>query len=56
MSAAEQRVYQTAYDRAVAEHPKGGGMLGGTARLMCAQFAGKEAVKRFRRERRRGNA
>ena len=46
----EQAIYQAAYDQAAAEHPKGGGLMGASARLMVAQFAGDEAVRKARKD------
>ena len=36
---------QHAYDETIRTHPKGGGLLGMTARLMCADFAANEVEK-----------
>lgn len=53
MTREEEKVYKTAYDQAVREHPKGGGVMGAAARMFCARFAGDEAVKNYRRNRRK---
>jgi hypothetical protein len=52
MTRKESVVYKQAYEQAVREHPKGGGLLGATARLFCAQTAGDEAVRKLRKSRR----
>ena len=49
---AEEQAYRAAYDKAVRDFPKGGGLLGGTARLLAAQYAGDEAVRQLRASRR----
>jgi hypothetical protein len=49
MTRNEKAVYQAAYKKAVMEHPKGGGLLGGTARMLCAQVAGQNAVRAMRK-------
>ena len=39
-------IYKAAYDQVVNDFPRGGGLLGGTARMLAAEFAGEQAVSR----------
>ena len=41
---------QAAYDETIRTHPKGGGLLGMTARLMCAEFAMNEVNRKKEEE------
>ena len=42
---------QAAYDETIRTHPKGGGLLGMTARLMCAEFAANEVEREHKKKR-----
>ena len=41
---------QAAYDETIQTHPKGGGLLGMTARLICAEFAANEVDRKKRKK------
>ena len=45
----QSKAMQAAYDETIRTHPKGGGLLGMTARLMCAEFAMNEVNRKKRK-------